>query len=49
LSRLTTGNLAAALTDVTTNPHRAARSQALSARLRAEDGATRVLQWLESR
>jgi UDP:flavonoid glycosyltransferase YjiC (YdhE family) len=48
LSRLTAGNLAAALTDVTTNPHLAARAQALSARLRAEDGVARVLAWLES-
>jgi len=46
LSRLTAGNLAAALKDVTTNPHRAARAQALSARLRTEDGATRILTWL---
>jgi len=48
LSRLTAGNLAAALKDVTTNPHRAARAQALSARLRSEDGATRILAWLEA-
>ena len=46
LSRLTAGALAAALTDVTTNPHRSARAQALAARLRTEDGATRILTWL---
>jgi UDP:flavonoid glycosyltransferase YjiC (YdhE family) len=48
LSRLTGADLAAALTDVTTNPHRAARARALSARLRAEDGAARVRAWLET-
>lgn len=48
LPRLTAGRLAAALRDVTANPHRAARAQALSAPLRAEDGAGRVLEWLAS-
>jgi UDP:flavonoid glycosyltransferase YjiC (YdhE family) len=48
LSRLTAGRLAAAITDATANPHRAARAQALSARLRPEDGATRILTWLET-
>ena len=46
LPRLTAGRLAAGLREVTANPHRAARAQALSARLRAEDGAARVLEWL---
>jgi sterol 3beta-glucosyltransferase len=46
LSRLTTDGLAAALREVATNPHHAARAQALSARLRAEDGAERILGWL---
>lgn len=48
MSRLTAGNLAAALADVTTNPHRTARAQAVSARLGPEDGATRILTWLDS-
>jgi UDP:flavonoid glycosyltransferase YjiC (YdhE family) len=46
MRHLTADRLAAALRDVTTNPHRAARAQALAARLRSEDGAARVLQWL---
>jgi UDP:flavonoid glycosyltransferase YjiC (YdhE family) len=46
LPRLTADRLAAGLREVTTNPHRAARAQALSARLRADDGAGRVLEWL---
>jgi UDP:flavonoid glycosyltransferase YjiC (YdhE family) len=48
LARLTAGRLATGLREVTTNPHRAARAQALSARLRCEDGADRVLQWLST-
>jgi UDP:flavonoid glycosyltransferase YjiC (YdhE family) len=46
LPRLTADRLAAGLRDATTNPHRAARAQALGARLRAEDGSGRVLAWL---
>ncbi len=46
LPRLTAGRLAAGLREVTTNPHRAGRAQALGARLRADDGAARVLEWL---
>jgi sterol 3beta-glucosyltransferase len=46
LPRLTAGNLSAALRTATTDPHLAARTQALSARLRAEDGAARILGWL---
>jgi sterol 3beta-glucosyltransferase len=48
LSRLTGDGLAAALRTATTDPHLAARAQALSARLTAEDGAARVIQWLGS-
>ncbi|GIM92404.1 glycosyltransferase [Paractinoplanes toevensis] len=43
---LEVGALTAALREVTTNPHYAARAQALSARLRAEDGAAPVVDWL---
>jgi sterol 3beta-glucosyltransferase len=43
---LTAASLAAALRAVTTDPHYAARAQALSARIRAEDGARPVLDWL---
>jgi sterol 3beta-glucosyltransferase len=46
MRRLTAERLTAALREVTTNPHRAARAQALAARLRDEDGAARVLEWL---
>ncbi|GIE00512.1 glycosyl transferase [Paractinoplanes durhamensis] len=44
--RLEVDALAAALREVTGNPHYAARAQALSARIRAEDGAAPVLDWL---
>ncbi|GAA0559809.1 glycosyltransferase [Paractinoplanes ferrugineus] len=44
--RLTTDALAAALREVTTNPHYAARAQALSSRLRTENGATPVINWI---
>lgn len=47
LSRLTADGLAAALRAATTDPHLAARAQALSARLHAEDGAARILDWLD--
>jgi UDP:flavonoid glycosyltransferase YjiC (YdhE family) len=47
LSRLTADRLAAAVREVTTNPHRTARAQAIAARLRDEDGAARILVWLE--
>ena len=43
---LSGASLAAALGAVTTNPHYAARAQALSARIRAEDGARPILDWL---
>ncbi len=44
--RLTAAGLAAALRTATGNPHLAARAQALAARLRGEDGAARILDWL---
>jgi UDP:flavonoid glycosyltransferase YjiC (YdhE family) len=43
---LTADAVAAALREVTSNPHYAARAQALSARIREEDGAAPVLNWL---
>jgi len=46
LSRLTAPALAAALREVTTNPHRRARAEAVAARLAAEDGAAGILAWL---
>jgi UDP:flavonoid glycosyltransferase YjiC (YdhE family) len=46
LSRLTADRLAAALHEVTTNPYRGARAQAVAARLAAEDGSARVAAWL---
>jgi UDP:flavonoid glycosyltransferase YjiC (YdhE family) len=49
LSRLTGGGLAAGLREVIGNPHRAARAQALSARLAGEDGADRIIRWLADR
>jgi UDP:flavonoid glycosyltransferase YjiC (YdhE family) len=48
LSRLTAERLTTALREATTNPHLPARAAALSARLAEEDGAARILQWLES-
>ncbi|MGX6603833.1 glycosyltransferase [Micromonosporaceae bacterium Da 78-11] len=45
---LTPGRLAVALRAVTTDPHYAARSQAVSARIRAEDGAAPILAWLST-
>ncbi|GIF26911.1 UDP:flavonoid glycosyltransferase YjiC (YdhE family) [Actinoplanes tereljensis] len=38
--------LTAALREVTTNPHYAARAQALGARIRTEDGTAPILDWL---
>jgi sterol 3beta-glucosyltransferase len=49
LSRLTADRLAGALRAVLTDPHFAARAQAVSARLASEDGATRILEWLSAR
>jgi sterol 3beta-glucosyltransferase len=46
LSSLNADRLAAALRTVTTDPHYAARSAALAARLSTEDGAAPVLSWL---
>jgi sterol 3beta-glucosyltransferase len=43
---LSPATLAAALREVTTNPHYAARARAVSARIRAEDGARPILDWL---
>jgi sterol 3beta-glucosyltransferase len=48
LSRLTADRLAAAVRTATTDPHLPARAQALSARLRAEDGSARILDWLST-
>jgi sterol 3beta-glucosyltransferase len=48
LPQLTADRLAAALREVTTNPHLAARAQALSSRLAAENGATRINAWLST-
>ncbi|GAA3345891.1 glycosyltransferase [Amorphoplanes nipponensis] len=48
LPRLTADRLAGALRSVTTEPRYAARAAALAARLGAEDGAERVLKWLET-
>ncbi|MEU4240584.1 glycosyltransferase [Actinoplanes sp. NPDC026619] len=45
---LTADALVAALRAVTADPHYAARAQALSARINAEDGAAPVLDWLQS-
>ena len=39
-------SLAAALRQVTSNPHYAARAQALSARITAEDGVAPILDWI---
>ncbi|GGL17530.1 hypothetical protein GCM10012284_60100 [Mangrovihabitans endophyticus] len=47
LSRLTADRLAAALRTATTDASLAAGARALSTRLRAEDGAARVLSWLD--
>jgi UDP:flavonoid glycosyltransferase YjiC (YdhE family) len=46
LHQLTAARLAAAIREVTTDPHYAARAQALSARLSTEDSTTRILTWL---
>jgi sterol 3beta-glucosyltransferase len=46
LSSLTADRLAAALRAVTADPHPAARAAALSARITAEDGTARLLDWL---
>ncbi|MFI5891315.1 glycosyltransferase [Actinoplanes sp. NPDC051513] len=43
---LTADALAAALRQVTANPHFAARAQALSARIAEEDGAASLLEWI---
>jgi len=43
---LTADALAAALRQATSNPHHAARAQALSARITAEDGVAPVLDWI---
>jgi UDP:flavonoid glycosyltransferase YjiC (YdhE family) len=48
MSRLTADSLTSALRAVTSDPHYAARAQALSARIRAEDGAAPILDWLTS-
>lgn len=48
LSQLTAGTLAAALHSATTNPHLAARAQAVSARLAPENSAAQILTWLSS-
>ncbi|MFG1607595.1 hypothetical protein [Actinoplanes sp. NPDC049265] len=48
MSRLTSDRLAAALREATTNPHRRARAQAVSAQLAAEDGPSRILTWLNT-
>ena len=48
MSALSVPSLARALRAVTSNPHFAARAQALSARIRAEDGAAPILEWLEA-
>jgi sterol 3beta-glucosyltransferase len=47
LAKLTPDRLAGALRSVTTDPRYAARAAAVAARLAAEDGAARILQWLE--
>jgi sterol 3beta-glucosyltransferase len=46
LSSLTAGRLTAALRTATTDPHVAARAQAVSARIAEDDGAARILNWL---
>ena len=43
---LTADRLAAALRRVTSNPHHAARAQALSARIAAEDSVAPILDWI---
>jgi UDP:flavonoid glycosyltransferase YjiC (YdhE family) len=43
---LTAGSLAAALREARDNPHYAARSQAISAQLRAEDGVQDIIRWI---
>jgi UDP:flavonoid glycosyltransferase YjiC (YdhE family) len=48
LSSLTADRLAAALRAVTTNPHYAARAEAIAARLAGEDGAAPILTWLST-
>lgn len=45
-SALTAERLAAALRTATTNPHHAARAQAIAAQLANEDGAVPVQEWL---
>jgi UDP:flavonoid glycosyltransferase YjiC (YdhE family) len=46
LSSLTADHLAAGLLEVTTNPHRRARAQALAARLADDDATARIASWL---
>lgn len=46
MNKLSPARLSAALTATLTDPHPAARAQALAARIRAEDGVAPILTWL---